>query len=169
MKTAKLATSALTALTLVAAAGCGGDGDEPGGGGALTKGEYQKQGNALCRDAVSELEELDPPNSPDEIPDFAERLFDLSYGYNDEFEALEPPAELREDHEEILRLSEGAEEEGDEIVARLRKAENPQKAFLRELREMVESPEFKRNVDRLRGLGLDDCVDVGVPADSEAS
>ncbi len=169
MKTAKLATIALAGLAglaLVAAVGCG---DDEGDSGALTKTEYQKRGNALCREAVSEIEELDPPNSPDEIPDFAERLFDLSYSYTDDFEALDPPAELREAHDEMLRLSEGAEEEGDELVERLRSAENPQKAFLRELREMVESPEFERNVDRLRELGLDDCVDVGVPPDSEAS
>ncbi len=168
MNAAKLATSALTALALFAAAGCGGD-DDPGGG-ALTQAEYQKQGNALCRDAISEAKDVEVPTSPDEIPDYVDRLFDVSFGYTEEFEALEPPEELQEAHDESVRLTDDSKRLTDELVERLRDAENPQAAVLREFRKLAETENFKRSQEVTRELGLDDCLDVGAPgAEPEAS
>lgn len=166
MSSRPLATS-LAALALVAAAGCGGDDDDSG---ALSKAEYQKQGNALCREAISKTKEVDPPRSPDEIADYVDRLFDVAYGYLDEFEALEPPKELREAHDGSVQFSKDSRETIDELVERVREAENPQVAAQTELRKLAQSPDFERDRELTRALGLDDCLDVGAPgAEPEAS
>jgi len=167
MNAARLATSVLTALALVTAAGCGGDDEESG---ALSKAEYREQGNTLCREAGTEVEDIDPPSSPDEIADVLERIFDVSDSYTDDFEALEPPAELQDAHDESLRLSDDTKELTDRLVERVREADDPQVAARREFVKLVETREFKRSQELARELGLDDCLDVGAPgAEPEAS
>jgi len=83
--------------------------------------------------------------------------------YNDDFEALEPPKELRRDHEELVRLSEESKRETDELVERLRRAKDPAVAVQREFAGLLRSPTFKRSVRTTRRLGLDECLEVGQP------
>ena len=152
--------------------GCGGDDDEDTGkekGGPLSAAEYRKQGNDLCRDAISKAGEVPPPKSPDGIADYTERVFDVASSYNDDFEALEPPKELRRDHEEAVRLSEETEQETDELVERLRRSENPTAAVGREFRRLLRSPAFKRSLRVTRRLGLEECLEVGQPPQAPQS
>ncbi len=160
MDASRLATGALVGLALLIA-GCGGDDGD--GGDSLTKAEYQKEGNALCREAFAKVRDIDEPTSPEEIPDYVDRLFDLSFSYTDEFEALEPPDELKDAHDESVRLSEDSKEQTDELVERLREAENPPAAAQREFQELLRSPEFKRSLEVTRKLGLDACLELGAP------
>ena len=171
MSRARRAASALALTALLTAAGCGDDDEDTQKeeGGALSAAEYRKQGNALCRDAISKAGKVPPPQSPDEIADYTERLFDLAHSYNDDFEALEPPKELRRDHEQAVRLSEDSKQETDELVKRVRRAKNPAAAVQREFRRLARSPTFKRSLGVTRRLGLKDCLEVGQPPQPPAS
>jgi len=153
---------ALGAVALAVAAGCGGGDDEPApDGGALTKAEYQKQGNALCKEAVAEVGRVPTPRAPDQIADYLERTFAVAEETNGKFESLEPPKELREDHEQAVRLSEDFEGVSDQLVERVRQADDPRAAIQREFRKLAGDPVFKRSQDVTRRLGLDECLEVG--------
>ncbi len=166
MNLTKLATSALAALAVAVAAGCGGDGES----GALSKAQYTEQGNKLCRDAVDAANEVEPPRSAEEIADYVDRLFEVSFGYVDDFEALEPPEELRGAHEESVRLSKDSRQLVEDLVERLRAAKSPQTALPREFQELAATKEFRRSQEVTRELGLDDCLDLGAPgAESRGS
>lgn len=160
MNPTKLATSALAALALAVAAGCGGDG---GDSGTLSKAEYTDEGNKLCRDAVDAANEVEPPRSAEEIAGYVDRLFEVSFGYVEDFEALEPPEELRAAHEESVRLSKDSKRLVDDLVERLRAAKSPQTVLPREFQRLAATKEFRRSQEVTRELGLDDCLDLGAP------
>ena len=156
-------TAALACLALVAAAGCGGD-DESGG--ALSKAEYREQGNAICKDALSEAEGIPLPTSPEGIADYLEKVFDSVEKANDEFVELEPPEALRADHERAVELTEESEQATDKLVERVRDASDPQAAVQREFRKL--GPLLARGEKVNARLGLDDCNRVGPPTEQPA-
>jgi len=156
-------TAALACLALVAATGCGGD-DESGG--ALTKAEYRKQGNAICKDALSEAEGIPAPTSPEDLDDYLEKLFDSVEKANDEFVALEPPEELRADHERAVELTDESEQASETLIERVREAPDPQAAVQREFRKL--GPLLARGEKVNARLGLDDCNRVGPPTEQPA-
>jgi hypothetical protein len=168
-------TTALTCLALGAAAGCGGDdsseesgGESASGGGALTAAEYRKQGNALCKDAVREVEAIPAPRSPEDVADYLEKVFDSSEKVNDEFMKLEPPEDLRADHKRAVELSNESEKTFDGVAKRVREASNPQAAVVSELRKLAPALEQAEKLNTK--LGLDECNETGPPAEQpEAS
>ena len=163
-------TTALACLALTTATGCGGDdGDGKGGGaspsgdGSLTAAEYRKQGNALCEDAVREVEAIPAPTSADNIADYLETVFDASEEVNDRFVELEPPEELRADHERAVELSLESEKTFDEVVERVRDASDPQAAVQREFRRLA--PDLAQAEKLNSRLGLDECNETGPPSE----
>ena len=152
----------LAGAALLVPAGCGGDDDEETSGsegGPLTAAEYRKQGNALCKDALSAVERIPVPSSEGQIGDYLERVFDASEGLTDDFEKLDPPAQLRADHEQAVELSRKSEDQFDAIVERVRESGDPRAATLRELRKLA--PEIERSEELNEKLGLDECNEVG--------
>ncbi len=159
----------LACTALVTGAGCGGgeeSGDGASSGGPLTTTEYRKQGNALCKDAVREVAAIPVPKSPDAIADYLEEVFDTSLRLNDEFVALEPPEELRADHEQAVELSDEFEKTFDRIVERVRDASDPQAAVQREFRKLV--PELEEVQKLNTRLGLEECNEIGPPSEQPA-
>ena len=153
---------ALALVALAGATGCGGGDDESApDGGALTKAEYQKKGNALCKDTVAEVGRIPMPREPDQIAGYLKRTFAVAEEANGKFESLEPPRELREDHEQAVRLSEDFEQVSDRLVERVRQADDPRAAVQREFRKLAGDPVFKRSQEVTRRLGLDECLEVG--------
>jgi len=156
-------TAALACLALVAATGCGGD-DESGG--ALSKAEYRKQGNAICKDALREVEGIPAPTSPEGIADYLEKVFDTGEKFNDEIVELEPPEELRADHERAVGMTDEFEQAFDKLVERVRNASDPQAAVQREFRKLA--PDIARSQKLNARLGLDACNKVGPPTEQPA-
>ncbi len=159
---------ALACTASLVGAGCGGDDDGEGAsdGGSLTAAEYRKQGNALCKDAIREVRAIPEPKSPDEIADYLEEVFETSERVNDEFVALEPPEELRADHERAVELSEESEKTFDELIERARDASDPPAAVQREFRKLV--PELEKAQELNTRLGLEECNKVGPPSQQPA-
>lgn len=160
---------ALACTALVAGAGCGGDeesGDGASGDGPLTAAEYRKQGNALCKDALREVEAISAPKSPDAIAGYLEEVFDISERVNDEFAGLEPPDELRADHERAVELGEESEKTFDGLLERVRDASNPQAAVREEFPKLA--PELEEAQKLNSRLGLDECNEIGAPSEQPA-
>ncbi len=154
---------------LVTGAGCGGDeesGDGASSGGPLTTTEYRKQGNALCKDAVREVEAIPVPKSPDAIAGYLEEVFDTSEQVNDEFVKLQPPEELQADHERAVELSKEFEKTFDGVIERVRGASDPQAALRDEFRKLV--PELETAQKLNTRLGLEECNEIGPPSDQPA-
>ena len=152
----------LAAVGLLVPAGCGGDDDEEKSGseGApLTAAEYREQGNALCTDTIGEVERIPEPSSEDELADYLERVFDVSVGVTDDFEKLDPPDELRADHDKAVEIARESEELFDGVLERVRESDNPRAATLSEFRKLA--PVIKRSEEINEKLGLDECNEVG--------
>ncbi len=150
--------SVLAAATLLVPAACGG-GEGGSEEASLSTAEYRKQGVALCKETLRKVERIPVPSSEDKVADYLEQVFDTSQGVIDEFEKLDPPEELRADHEKAVEL--GRESEGlfDALIERVRKSESPRAATLREFRKLA--PEIKRSEELNEKLGLDECNEVG--------
>jgi len=126
------------------------------------------QGNALCKEAVREVGRIPAPSSEAEIADYLERLFDVSEDVTDEFTDLDPPEELRADHERAVALGEELEGKFDGVVDRVREAARPRAAAARELRQLA--PDIARAEELNERLGLEECNEVGPPPEQpEAS
>jgi hypothetical protein len=159
----------LACTALVAGAGCGGDeksDDGASGASPLTAAEYRKQGNALCKEAVREVGAIPEPNAPDEIAGYLEEVFDASEQVNDEFVKLQPPEELRADHERAVELGEESQKTFDGVIERVRAASDPQAALREEFRELV--PELERAQKLNTRLGLEECNEIGPPSEQPA-
>ncbi len=151
--------TALACTALVAGAGCGGDeksDDGASGASPLTAAEYRKQGNALCKEAVREVGAIPEPNAPDEIAGYL----------NDEFVKLQPPEELRADHERAVELGEESQKTFDGVIERVRAASDPQAALREEFRKLV--PELERAQKLNTRLGLEECNGIGPPSEQPA-
>lgn len=171
MTSPRAVTAAALVTALIVPAACGGDDGEPSQasrGGAMTVEEYQKQGNALCQDALRKVERIPTPSSEDEIADYLERVFDASEGVTEEFAALEPPSKLRADHEKAVALSEETDDKFDDLVDRVREAPSPRAAVRREFKKLA--PDIAEGEKINERLGLEECNEVGPPSEQpEAS
>ena len=150
--------------SLLLTAGCGGDDDsETGGGGdALTAAEYRKQGNALCREAKAEVERIPAPTTPGGLADYLEKTFDIAIESSEEFEGLNPPAQLREAHLESVRQTDEARAKFEAAVEAVRRSGNPIQTVQTELRKLAPLLEESERLNR--ELGLAECNEIGAPS-----
>lgn len=79
---------------------------------------------------------------------------------------LEPPEELRADHERAVGMTDEFEQAFDKLVERVRDASDPQAAVQREFRKLA--PDLARAQKLNARLGLDDCNKVGPPTEQPA-
>ena len=158
-------TGPVLALALVGAAGCGGGDDSSG---ALSKSEYQKEGNAICKAALDKATDIPAPRSPDGVADYLEKLFALTDDANQDFKALDPPESLKKDHDLAVKSAEEGEAKLDAILDRVRQSDNPQTTVLREFKKLA--PDLKEDIEISRRLGLEECLKTpGTSAPSETS
>jgi hypothetical protein len=86
----------LSCLALVvASAGLGACGGDDG----LSRAEYLEQGNALCRQANADLAKIPAPSDVAGLKDYVAKAKGVTTRAVDAFSALEPPEELREQHD----------------------------------------------------------------------
>jgi hypothetical protein len=81
----------------VVAAGCDGGGES-----RLSKEEFQQQANAICKRYDKKIAAIGTPTSAAEIPAFVEKGIPLIRQGLAELRALEPPAELQDDFDQML-------------------------------------------------------------------
>jgi hypothetical protein len=141
---------AVGAIALAACAGgCGGD--------DTSADEYRDDANALCAEAKREAEALPQPGSAAEVESYLRDALELNREYDDRFSALEPPEELRDQHEEALRLSRRGERLLEGVADDLAAGEPPAEVFAESLPRLLR---FSRQSNRLaRQMGLPECVE----------
>jgi hypothetical protein len=136
-------------LAAVAIVACG---DDSG----LSVGEYREKANELCDQANREARRLDPPISPQGFADFLERGLELSRKYEARFKDLDPPDEVKDLHEEALRLNDEFEKRYEAMVERVRQADDPIAEFQRSLQRLL--PAIQRGDSMNRRLKLNKCL-----------
>jgi hypothetical protein len=138
-------------LVLVAAltAGCGGGDD-----GALSESEFREEANAVCEGTLREAEAIEAPASPEEIPDYVDRLVPLVRQGLERLRALQPPADLQEDYDQMLDETETALASADDLATAAQEGD-PGK-----LQEALAAGDAANQAsDRLATkLGLDECA-----------
>lgn len=95
---------ALTLTCAVVLAACG-------GGGGLSAEEYRSQGNAACDRYEEDVQALPQPESIEDVPAYAEGAQQRLDTLIDDLEALEPPSELRDQHDQLIVLGRESVEE----------------------------------------------------------
>jgi hypothetical protein len=81
----------------LAAAGCGG-----GSASRLSEEEFRQQANTICDEFEQKISDLDPPTSPDRIPDYVDQVIPLIEQGLAELRQLTPPEELEADYDAML-------------------------------------------------------------------
>lgn len=136
-------------------ASCGGSDAEP-----LSKSEYLKQGNAICKaagervnkafEAVGEIDPADLGEDAGKIADFFEETAAIFSGMIDDLDDLEPPSDDKGDVDEMLKTGRDGV---DELRGAAEKIEED--GDLEALDDMGENlDEFDEKADE---YGLDEC------------
>ena len=105
-------------------------------------------------ETLREAEAIEAPASPEEIPDYVERLVPLVRQGLERLRALQPPADLQEDYDRMLDVNEKALASADDL------AEAAQEGDAAKLQEALAAGDTaNRESDRLASeLGLDECA-----------
>lgn len=122
------------------------------GGGAPSAEEYADDIDAECERLNSEVQELDQPESPEEIAAFAGEMRDLISGGVEELESIERPEEGE------------ARELADEYIAALEETEEEATAALGELEEAAEEGNLEGIAEASEGLQALEAGEAGEKA-----
>lgn len=145
----KIPGVAVLAAVSLLAAGCGDD-----EGGALSKEDFTKQGNAICAKYEKESKTLGDPQSVEEIPAYADKalaLFDKQLG---EMRELEPPEELKSDFNAFIATGDDAKK----FITDLKSAaEANDEQAIQKVGEEAETRD-KESDDLATKIGLTECA-----------
>jgi hypothetical protein len=142
--------AALAALAI--AAGAGGCGEDES-----AADRYRDDATALCEEAKREVNALPQPGTPAEVEPYLRDGLELTRDYDNRFRALEPPEELRDEHDQAVRLSDRGQRLLDGIVDDLAAGEPPAEVFEAALPRLLR---YTRQSNRLaRDMGLPECVE----------
>ena len=144
----------LAACAALVAGGCGSSGG--GGGDQLSKSEYTKQATKICTDSEKATNNLQQPTKPEEVKPFLQKGIDITQKALDDFKNLNPPSDLSDEHNAVVKAEQAALDKLQEITDSLKgdasDAAKVQKA----------SPELDRiskDVDaKLKAAGLPACA-----------
>jgi hypothetical protein len=130
-----------------AAAGCGGEDSAD---------EYREQASALCTESLREAESITPPRGQSGWDAFMRETLEIARSYTRELEQLEPPEELADLHEQVLRLNERAELLTERLRDDLAAGEPLRELIPPYLNDLIS---IGRRDNRLaREMGLPECV-----------
>jgi hypothetical protein len=144
-------------LALAILAGC----SEPA---PLTRSEYVREGNEVCREVAGRWKELEPPPMDDPVTEeaFAElTVWDLKTGNElggevvDRLGALQPPAELEDDSTRMLDALQSLLDVTDAYAAAVESRNEAELARLEQEADDDVQEVFQREA---RALGLDVCA-----------
>jgi hypothetical protein len=101
----------LALLAALVAAGCGGPSTE----------EYRSEARAICVEADKATESIKAPTrtTPEAIADYFRRLLAPAERATQRFEALEPPGDLEDAHDDVVRANRASVREVEQLVERL--------------------------------------------------
>jgi hypothetical protein len=99
----------LTGAMGLAAAGCGGGDDR------LTREELIEEADATCTEFDQRIEEVDEPESLDDIERYVQEIRPIVEEGTDELEALEPPEELQDEYDDWIAATRSGVERFDEL------------------------------------------------------
>ncbi len=105
-----LRTGAAVAGSSLVLAACGGDD-------ALSRDDYVKQANAVCRDYNQKVAGLPEPQSFEDVPAFVDKGKALAGEAVGKLDELEPPEELKADHEAFVKEGREVSATADRIAA----------------------------------------------------
>src|ERR671919_784719 len=99
----------LTGAMGLAAAGCGGSGDR------LTREELIEQADATCAEFDQQIEEVQEPESLEDIERYVQEIRPIVEEGTDELDALEPPEELEDSYDQWIEATRSGVEQFDEL------------------------------------------------------
>ena len=140
------ALAAALAATVLAA--CGGPSVE----------EYRAEAGKICRDAAQATQEIEAPtrSTTPAIIDYFERLVAVTERSTERFEALEPPQDLEDAHEQVVEANRSASAEVREVVAALGRGQDAE-AVLGSAQTRIEQATAQADAAASR-LGVADCT-----------
>jgi hypothetical protein len=141
---------ALAAVAVAASAGgCGED--------ESAADRYRDDASALCAEAKREVNALPEPGTPAEVEPYLRDGLELTRDYDNRFRDLEAPEELRDKHDQAVRLSDRGQRLLEGIVDDLAAGEPPAEVFEVALPRLLR---YTRESNRLaRDMGLPECVE----------
>ena len=126
-----------------------------GGDDGLSKAEYRKQANALCRQANADLAKIPAPSDVAGLKDYVTKAKQVTTKAVDKMDALQPPEDLKADHDAHIADGRKVISMADELGKAA--ASNDQAAFERLTKEGDRMDEISDK--RAERMGLTDCAD----------
>ncbi|UUY03916.1 hypothetical protein LRS13_25250 [Svornostia abyssi] len=141
---------ALTLTCAVVLAACGGGDDD-----ALSAEDYRAKGNAACEQYEKDVRAISQPQSIQQVADYAGKAKVELDQLIDELDALQPPSDLEEQHDELVKLG----RESVEALGGL--AEAGKTGDQEQIQQALSgAAELDTQSDKVAGeLGLDKCAD----------
>jgi hypothetical protein len=142
----------LLALLLLALGACGGDD-------GLSATEYRSQARKICRDADRATEAVEEPTraTSQAIVDYFERLLRANERSTKRFEALDPPEELQDAHNDALRANRDGVREVRRVISELEEGGEPREVLTG---AQTRLERLSRDAaDAARRLGVPECAD----------
>ena len=99
----------LTGAMGLAAAGCGGGDDR------LTREELIEEADATCTEFDQRVDEVDEPESLDDIERYVQEIRPIVEEGTDELDALEPPEELQDEYDDWIAATRSGVDRFDEL------------------------------------------------------
>jgi hypothetical protein len=137
----------LTGAMGLAAAGCGGGDDR------LTSEELVEQADATCADFDQRIEEVDEPESPEDIERYVQEIRPIVEEGTDELAELQPPEELEDEYDQWIQETRSAIDMFDELEEAAASGDEER------IQEVLQSAgEGGEDADRLaQELGFQEC------------
>jgi hypothetical protein len=101
--------ASLTGAIGFAAAGCGGGDDR------LTREELVEEADATCAEFDQRVDEVDEPESLDDIERYVQEIRPIVEEGTDELDALEPPEELQDEYDDWIAATRSGVDRFDEL------------------------------------------------------
>lgn len=141
---------AITLTCAAALAACGGDD-------RLSAEDYRTQGNEACEAYEQRVRELAQPSSLDDVPEYADQAQAELTELIDTLDELQPPDDLEQRHDELVRLGRQSVEALGDLSAAGESGEQQQIQ-----RALAGAARLDQQSDQLsRDLGLEACADQG--------
>ena len=138
----------LASMVMFVAAACGGGGDD-----RLTREELIEQGDAICTEYESRVDEVEAPKSSDDVARFVDEAKPIIEEGTDKLDELTPPEELEDDYDQWIELSRNGVAAIDDLKAA---AEEGDDARVEEILQGLDDDEAE--ADRLaQDIGFEDC------------
>jgi hypothetical protein len=155
------ALTTLLAVAALAVAGCGGGGDNSsssssnGSAATLSKGDFQKQANAICKDVNDKVNALDTPSGFEDVGPYADKVIAITDDAVSRLRALKPPSELQDDWNSWLGYAAGLHDTAQQLKDAAAKKDT---AALKAAGEEA-SARDKKSDPIAKRLGLDTCAE----------